>query len=286
MSIGTLDERGGAAGDAASLEAALRGDAIYGDGFGPDELAAWYADEKEGFADLYAVGDEAFYPYHAMNRHHGFNRLPPGRRFAHALGIGAAHGREIEPIAGRVTLFTILEPSDQFKGDAIAGTPARWVKPAPSGDMPFDDGTFDLVTCFGVLHHIPNVSHVIAEIARTMRPGGFALIREPIVSMGDWRRSRPGLTKRERGLPRKLFLESLERSGLRVRHEGLCMFRPWVVIADRLKVPVFDRDWSTKVDAALSSLMRWHTPYHATSAWDNVRPASMFVVAEKVSTAG
>jgi ubiquinone/menaquinone biosynthesis C-methylase UbiE len=34
-----------------------------------------------------------------------------------------------------------------------------------------------------VLHHIPNVEHVLAELARVLTPGGLALIREPIHSV-------------------------------------------------------------------------------------------------------
>src|SRR5438034_6737267 len=44
---------------------------------------------------------------------------------------------------------------------------SRYVKPRTNGDMPFDRETFDLITCFGVLHHIANISHVMRSEEHT-----------------------------------------------------------------------------------------------------------------------
>ena len=35
----------------------------------------------------------------------------------------------------------------------IGNTPADFIKPIPSGDIPCSDGEFDLVVCLSVLHH-------------------------------------------------------------------------------------------------------------------------------------
>jgi ubiquinone/menaquinone biosynthesis C-methylase UbiE len=53
------------------------------------------------------------------------------------------------------------------------------VKPSTDGALPFPDASFDLVTCLGVLHHIPKVSFALCELYRCLTPGGFALVREP-----------------------------------------------------------------------------------------------------------
>ena len=39
-------------------------------------------------------------------------------------------------------------------------------------DLPFEDNTFDLITCCDVLEHVNDVPKVISEIARVLRPGG------------------------------------------------------------------------------------------------------------------
>ncbi|MEJ2562227.1 MAG: class I SAM-dependent methyltransferase [Anaerolineales bacterium] len=43
----------------------------------------------------------------------------------------------------------------------------------------FDDGSWDTVVVFGVLHHIPAWRSVIDEIRRLLRPGGILFIEEP-----------------------------------------------------------------------------------------------------------
>jgi ubiquinone/menaquinone biosynthesis C-methylase UbiE len=50
-------------------------------------------------------------------------------------------------------------PVDLHKADATA--------------LPFPDNYFDCVYSFGVLHHIPDVSRVLAEIHRVLKPGGM-----------------------------------------------------------------------------------------------------------------
>ena len=39
--------------------------------------------------------------------------------------------------------------------------------------LPFPDGAFDMVTAYGVLHHIEELSRVFREVRRTLRPGGI-----------------------------------------------------------------------------------------------------------------
>lgn len=45
--------------------------------------------------------------------------------------------------------------------------------------LPFDSGEFDLVVGNGVLHHLPDVAKVTAELARVLKPGGQYVGREP-----------------------------------------------------------------------------------------------------------
>jgi glycosyltransferase involved in cell wall biosynthesis/ubiquinone/menaquinone biosynthesis C-methylase UbiE len=43
-------------------------------------------------------------------------------------------------------------------------------------NLPFDDGSFDLVYSNGVIHHTPNTQRAVSEIYRVLRPGGKAII--------------------------------------------------------------------------------------------------------------
>jgi len=38
--------------------------------------------------------------------------------------------------------------------------------------LPFEDGSFDAVTCFAVLHHLFSFEGLVSEVARVLRPGG------------------------------------------------------------------------------------------------------------------
>jgi SAM-dependent methyltransferase len=50
--------------------------------------------------------------------------------------------------------------------------------------LPFDDGSFDLVYSWGVIHHSPRPELVVAEIRRVLRPGGE--VRAMIYARHSW----------------------------------------------------------------------------------------------------
>jgi SAM-dependent methyltransferase len=151
----------------------------------------------------------------------------------------------------------------------------------PDGRLPLPDRTFDLITCFGVLHHIPNVSFVTAELARTLKPGGYIALREPIISLGDWRRPRPGLTKRERGIPLHLLHKFLEDSGLVVCRWSLCGFTVLPRVFKLIRPDFYNSGLIAYVDALVSRTFSWNANYHPQSIFDRIRPTSAFFVARK-----
>jgi SAM-dependent methyltransferase len=262
----------------------LSGRELYGDRFSQDEIDAWFEDEREGYADLGAgAGDPGAYSYHALNEWHGFRNLPRGRTFRAALGIGSAYGNEVRPIADRVRSFTILEPSDALVAPQIGDLTPQYVKPHPSGVMPFDDGSFDLVLCFGTLHHIPNISAVLREVGRVVEPGGYALIREPIVSMGDWRYPRkPGVTKRERGIPLHLFRDAIRAAGFEIERSRLCVFPATSRLYRMTKRPPFNSRVVVVADRLACIATRPLYRYHPTARWQKIRPTSLYVVARRL----
>lgn len=264
------------------LDIYFSGVALYGDDFDSSQVAQWHADEREAYAELGAKNRSEYrYDYHAWNTFHGFRHLPPDRRFESVLGYGAAYGDEIQPIASRIQSITIVDPSAAFKQDSVQGIPARYVAPAQDGRIPLADGAFDLITAFGVLHHVPNVSFVVRELARTLGHQGHLLVREPIVSMGDWRNPRPHLTKHERGIPLKILESIVRNSGLDIVRVGLCGFPPVQKAFGALRVPPCNSRLATSIDAVASGLMSWNVNYHARSFFQKLRPTSAFLVARK-----
>lgn len=260
----------------------LSGEKLYGDDFSLDQIREWFQDEAEGYADLGAKQKSHYsYHYHQLNKLHGFRHLR-GRRFQRALGIGSAYGDEFRPIASRISQITVLEPSDSFLENAdIYGTPCHYRKPQVCGNIEFESEYFDLITSLGVMHHIPNVSHVLSECYRCLSKGGIMLLREPITSMGDWRKPRPGLTKRERGIPLKLLDKLPVTIGFRIAHRSLCNFPLIPRLANIVGISAYDNLTLTLIDGILSKAFYFNYRYHRTRMFDRLAPASVYYVLEK-----
>lgn len=267
----------------ARIEASLRGETLYGDDFSPDEIRDWFQDEELGYFEIRAADKVQYqYKYHALNHWHGWRHLPR-RAYPRVLGLGSAYGEELKPIAERTEHITILEPAAGFAVTDIGGAKVSYVRPRPDGRLGFDDATFDLMTCFGVLHHIPNVSLVVGELARCLKPGGFLLMREPIVSMGDWRRPRFGLTKRERGIPLHLLRGIVLASGLGIVRERKCALS----LTSRIRLPgarpIYNSRIAVAIDEFLCRLPIWPSRYHARNTLERLRPTAAFLLLRKRS---
>lgn len=259
----------------------LSGEKLYGNDFSHDEINAWFKDEEAGYYNLGSSDKNKYeYGYHALNMEHGF-RFLPGKHFPSVLGVGSAYGDELLPIVGKSSHITILEPADGFVVTKLNGVSVEYKKPQSTGMLDISGDSLDLITCLGVLHHIPNVNTVVSEFFRCLRPGGFALVREPITSLGDWRKPRRGLTKRERGIPLKIFRQIIHSAGFEVVHEQKCMFS----LTSRLRYvfdgPVYNSRIAVLVDKVLCALPVWSDKYHPNNWFQKLRPSSVYYVLRK-----
>ncbi|MBZ0256159.1 methyltransferase domain-containing protein [bacterium] len=263
------------------MEDYLNGRKLIGNDFDSKQIKAWFDDEREGYAQ---IGDKSRskyrYVYHALNAIHGYSKLP-SCEFKQVLGMGSAYGDEFLPIINRIHQISILEPSEKFRSTEIEGVPCTYLKPSPSGSIPFENNAFDLITCFGVLHHIPNVSYVLTEMHRCLKPGGYALVREPIVSMGDWTKPRAGLTKRERGIPLALMRQFVSAAGFTVLHETLTGFPLVYKPAKKLGWQVYNSTTLTKLDFMFSKIFAWNLRYHRSSVIQKISPTAVYMVLKK-----
>jgi SAM-dependent methyltransferase len=253
------------------------GKSLYGDDFSQEQIDAWFRDEAEAYYNLPLEQEIGVYSYHARNWRHGFRYLPKSR-FDRVLCLGGAFGDELQPVLDRASQVTVLEPASEFQNPRF-----EYVKPDPSGRMPFADNTFDLATCFGVLHHIPNVSVVMRELGRSIKPGGFALICEPVHSMGNWDRPRHMLTSRERGIPPEIMRRMVVDSGFNVIRARRCMFSltsRFQYLLPKRKF-VYNTSWITALDDYICSLPVWPDNYHATNVFQKLRPLAFFLVLQK-----
>lgn len=262
-----------------NLKEYFSGKKLYGDDFNPNQIKEWFEDEKEGYSGLIKDKKQK-YECHQINKIYGYDRLKRVKKFKRVLSFGGSTGEELLPIIDRAEEIYIIEPSKKLRVKKIKGKPVKYITPQPNGKIKFKDNYFDLITCFSVLHHIPNLSDIFREFVRILRPGGFLLIREPIVSMGDWRKPRKGLTKRERGIPEKIFEELIRDSELKVIYRGKIMFP----LLRRINLREL-RGGNSKVmvylDNLLSRAFSWNDRYHSTRFYHKLRPQSIFYVLKK-----
>jgi hypothetical protein len=135
---------------------------------------------------------------------------------------------------------------------------------------------------------IPNVSHVVAELVRVLKPGGHLLLREPIVSMGDWRGWRSGLTQNERGIPVSHFDTIFACAPVEVVSKEFCFTctSPLGRIARAtglLKKPVYAYKQYVLFDKAISAALKFNVHYHACNFLQKLAPGSVFYVLRKKS---
>jgi SAM-dependent methyltransferase len=105
------------------------------------------------------------------------DRLPALAPAAHLLDAGCGSGRTLDELAryGRVSGID-LSP------EAVALARRRGhedVRVARVEELPFDDATFDVVTCLDVVEHTPDDRATLAELRRVTRPGGVLLVTVP-----------------------------------------------------------------------------------------------------------
>ncbi|HKE94616.1 MAG TPA: class I SAM-dependent methyltransferase [Povalibacter sp.] len=260
----------------------FRGERLWGDDFSASQISDWYDDEEEAYANLYPHEPmEQTVGFDQLNWFHGFRHLQ-GRTFDATLALGSGFGTELLPIAGQLRDVTIVDASSQYSNGKLSQlTTVRYVKANPSGAIDLPTHSVDLVTAMSVLHHIPNVSYVLGELYRCLKPGGMALIREPICSMGDWRQPRNGLTLRERGLPRRWLEDRFRALGFHIRHAQPCVFP---LVANLARFDDF-RVWNNRLavvcDALICRSLQWNDAYHRTTVMQKLAPHSCFWVLGK-----
>lgn len=259
----------------------LSGEQLYGDDFTLEEIKEWFKDEEEAYAELGAKERDLYeYCYHGINIKHGYSLLPE-KRFTKVLGFGSAWGDELKPIITQIDEIVILDPSEAFIANEIDGVPTIYIKPNVNDSIDCESNGFDLITCFGALHHVPNVSSMIGEMYRCLKEGGYLLLREPTVSMGDWRKPRGRLTKRERGIPIKIFDEIVKDKGFEIVSRHRMMFPCLRVLGKFMRGSV----WNSRVvlffDRIFCFLVGWNNIYHAVNPFQKIRPTSVFYVLRK-----
>jgi len=97
------------------------------------------------------------------------------------LDLGCAEGALLELLgAGGIGLD--MNPQRL----RLAHEKGFWVSVGDGNRMPFPDNCFDTVICMEVLEHVPDMTAIMREVHRVLRPGGYWVISVPSVTLRSW----------------------------------------------------------------------------------------------------
>ncbi len=142
------------------------------------------------------------------------------------------------------------------------------VRQADAEDLPFDDASFDLVTCRIAPHHFPHCERFVREAARVLRAGGLLLVQDQLVpdeeaaarAVDAFERMRD--PSHHRAYARSEWLAMFEAAGLRVEHTEQLTKRheliPWARRQGNDDAAI--AQLARAMDAALDEARAWMDP--------------------------
>jgi SAM-dependent methyltransferase len=113
-----------------------------------------------------------------LARYRWIATIASGRRVLDA-GCGTAYGSEILALAGAREVVGVDRAGDVL--DAVKPTMPEQVslRVADLLELPFEDGSFDLVVCFEVLEHLEHPEAAIGELSRVLAADGLLAVSSP-----------------------------------------------------------------------------------------------------------
>jgi len=144
----------------------------YGDVHGEsrDELGSpsFFADVDSTFLDWNRPLHDArpfgrLFPY---DEHRGARVLEVGCGMGTMASLWAREGAKVTAVDLNPT--AVSQTRRRFELLGLEGD----IREADGRELPFDDGAFDYVWSWGVLHHSPDLGRSLRELLRVVRPGG------------------------------------------------------------------------------------------------------------------
>lgn len=188
------------------------------------------------------------------------------------LGCGTGQSRQI--YRARAGMYIGADLSPQAIAAAARKFPLDHWQVADACELPFEEGSFDVVAFSSVLHHIPAFPRAVAEARRVLRPGGFVFafdpnLLHPAMALFRWPRSplyiAAGVSPNERPLlPRELRRAFVDAGLVQIQQRGQADV-PYRAVAPRLLNALLGLynagDWAME----MVGLGRWFGPFVITA---------------------
>jgi SAM-dependent methyltransferase len=184
----------------------------------------WEQSAAEWLAWARTPGHDAYWAYRDA-----FLELLP-RPSGRALDVGCREGRVTRDLSERGYRVTGLDASATLVEAAAETAPDSDYIVGDAHELPFADGTFDLVVAYDVLTHVDDMPRAVGEAARVLVRGGHlcVCVTHPLADAGEWvgngayarfvvtRSYLPGepLQASARAYPFESYARALEAAGL------------------------------------------------------------------------
>ena len=274
-------------GNNSEFEKYFTGEFLYGEDFNEIQTKQWFDEETNTNTNI-GTKDCSYYSYsyHGINIYHGFKHLLKNKEKIRVLSIGGFYGDELIPKIREISEIFILElPNFKLPNPNInpvqKNVKITYLEAVPSGKIPVENESIDLITCFITLHHLPKLKPTLNEINRSLKPKGIVMIREPIESLGDWRKYRKGLTKNERGIPIKILRNAILKSNFSILYERLCFFTPNSCLIGSLKIQLYNSIFFAFLDDLVCNYFPWKIRYHPKNLLQKIQPSCVFYILQK-----
>jgi ubiquinone/menaquinone biosynthesis C-methylase UbiE len=172
----------------------------------------------------------------------------------HALDVATGGGHVAYTFAPHVARMWATDITQEMlhmvKGEAakrgLANIRTAYAK---AEALPFEDESFDLVTCRIAPHHFDSIPEFVAEVRRVLKPGGlFALVDNvvPPGSVGDYVNAFERLRDPShlRAWTMDEWRDALRVAGLRTTHE------------EQIYKTMEFKSWAARYDATMQALLR------------------------------
>lgn len=189
--------------------------------------------------------------------------------FARALDVGSGEGRLCRAMQ-RVGIATVgVEPTAKLRQAAQDRDPAGSYIDAMAEDLPFADGSFDLVVSCLTLIDIDGAEAAIAEFSRVMSPGGTLIIANlnSFATAGGWQKQPDGSRVFQIDDYMDVRAEWASWRQMRIRnwHRPMSLYMR-LLLAQGLRLTYFDEPQPTGGDPAVADRYR-RMPYFHIMVW-------------------